>query len=104
MNPKTLMVLAIAAAFAAPVLGQQAGGATQPKERSAPSAQSKEHSAAGATAGGFAAMDRNHDGYISRDEARDVPWSNRFSELDKDNDGRLSPAEMDALHDKPERK
>jgi hypothetical protein len=52
----------------------------------------------GATAkGGFAAIDKNHDGYISRDEARDATWENRFSELDKDNDGRLSQSEFDAM-------
>lgn len=52
----------------------------------------------GATAkGGFAAIDKNHDGYISRDEARNAAWENRFSELDKDNDGRLSQSEFDAM-------
>ena len=45
----------------------------------------------------FRAMDRNNDGYISRDEARDASWANRFSELDKDNDGRLSRSEFDAM-------
>jgi EF hand len=80
MNLKTLMALAIAAAFAAPVLAQTAP------------------SAAGASAGGFSAMDRNNDGYISRDEARDATWNSRFSELDKDNDGRLSQSEHDAMH------
>ena len=53
---------------------------------------------AGATAkGGFAAMDKNHDGYISRDEAKDATWANRFTELDKDNDGRLSQSEFNAM-------
>jgi hypothetical protein len=88
MNPKTLIALALAAAFSAPVLGQQPGGATPPKD----------DAARGATAGGgFAAMDRNHDGYISRDEARDATWTSRFSELDKDNDGRISQSEFAAL-------
>ena len=53
---------------------------------------------AGATAkGGFAGVDKNNDGYISRDEARDATWENRFSELDKDNDNRLSQSEFDAM-------
>jgi hypothetical protein len=55
-------------------------------------------SGAGATApGGFSALDKNHDGYISRDEARDATWSNRFSELDRDNDDRLSQSEFNAM-------
>lgn len=54
---------------------------------------------AGATAaGGFSALDTNHDGYISRDEARDASWANRFSELDQDNDGRLSQSEFGAMN------
>lgn len=53
---------------------------------------------AGATArGGFAAIDKNGDGHISRDEAKDATWENRFTELDKDNDNRLSQSEFDAM-------
>ncbi len=93
MNLKTVLALAIAAACAAPVFAQQAGRSPEAKDTNpaAPSA------GAGATGGGFSAIDRNNDGYISRDEARDVPWSNRFSEMDKDNDGRLSLGEFDAM-------
>lgn len=88
MNLKTVMALAIAAAFAAPVLAQQA---PRPMDDKAA------NPTAGPLAGGFAAMDRNGDGYISRDEARDATWSNRFSELDKDNDARLSLSEFEAM-------
>jgi hypothetical protein len=53
---------------------------------------------AGATAkGGFAGVDKNGDGHISRDEAKDATWENRFTELDKDNDNRLSRSEFDAM-------
>jgi hypothetical protein len=53
---------------------------------------------AGATSrGGFSAIDKNGDGHISRDEAKDATWSNRFTELDKDNDNRLSQSEFDAM-------
>jgi hypothetical protein len=93
MNLKTVLGLVIAAACAAPVFAQQGGRGPQPKDTNPASP------GAGATAatGGFSAIDRNNDGYISRDEARDVPWSNRFSEMDKDNDGRLSLGEFDAM-------
>jgi EF hand len=93
MNLKTVLALAIAAACAAPVFAQQTGRSPEAKDRNPATP------GAGATAatGGFSAIDRNNDGYISRDEARDVPWSNRFSEMDKDNDGRLSLGEFDAM-------
>lgn len=91
MNLKTVIAAALTAAFAAPLAAQQAGRGLEPKDTN-PAAPS-----AGATAGSFATMDRNNDGYISRDEARDAAWNNRFSELDKDNDGRLSQSEFSAL-------
>ena len=106
MNLKTLMTLALAAAFAAPVLAQQAPGkmdtpATNPQTISGnDGSKPADRPAAGATAGGFAAMDRNNDGYLSRHEANDAQWNARFSELDKDNDGRLSRSEFDAMNEK----
>jgi hypothetical protein len=102
MKAKIVMALVIAAAFAAPVAAQSGGGTVQPKD-SNPAAAPKafgggvDRSGAGASAGGFTAMDRNNDGYISRDEARDATWNNRFTELDKDNDGRLSASELEAM-------
>jgi hypothetical protein len=42
-------------------------------------------------------LDANNDGYISRDEAsRHQGFGSRFSELDKDSDGRISKSEWDA--------
>jgi len=39
----------------------------------------------------FEELDRNHDGFLSRDEANDArELDTRFSELDADNDGKLS--------------
>ena len=98
MNLKTLMALAISAAFAAPALAQQAGSASEPKDSNpaAPPAATPSDAAAGASAS-FSTIDRNADGYISRDEARDEPWTTRFSELDRDNDNRLSEAEYNSL-------
>jgi hypothetical protein len=104
MNLKTLMTLAIAAAFSAPVLAQQAPGkmdtpASNPQTISGnDGSKPADRPAAGATAGGFASLDRNNDGYLSRHEANDAQWNARFSELDKDNDGRLSQSEFDAMH------
>ena len=95
MNLKTITALALAAAFAAPVLAQTPGRTTTDPKDSNPAAPPAS-SASGATAG-FGGMDRNNDGYISREEAKDATWHNRFSELDKDNDGRLSQSEFNAL-------
>lgn len=42
----------------------------------------------------FDQLDRNHDGFLSRDEANDAAeLATRFSELDANNDGKLSRAE-----------
>lgn len=53
----------------------------------------------GATAGrGFDRLDKNHDGFISRDEAQDAKELNtRFSELDANNDGKISREEYNAV-------
>ena len=42
-------------------------------------------------------LDANNDGYLSREEAaKDPSMSTRFSELDKDSDGRISKSEWEA--------
>lgn len=64
-----------------------------------PSTSGSAASGSSSAAGGFSGIDRNGDGFISRDEAKDATWSNRFTELDKDNDGRLSRSEFDAMGD-----
>jgi hypothetical protein len=47
---------------------------------------------------GFERIDKNGDGFISRDEANDAAELNtRFSELDKNNDGKLSRDEYNGL-------
>ena len=137
MKVKSLMTLAIAAAFALPAAAQMSprtdtttGGpvhsgsnsadrpANTPKADSstpaatpggavtsgtnaadrAPNTPKSDVGAGSTASGGFGGIDRNGDGFISRDEARDATWSNRFTELDKDNDGRLSRSEFDAMH------
>ena len=50
---------------------------------------------------GFAAMDKNGDGVISRDEAAARPrMAKKFDTLDANKDGALSKDEMKAAHDK----
>jgi EF hand len=71
---------------------------TNAPDRPANTPKSETGAAAGSgAASGFSAMDRNNDGYISREEARDATWNNRFSELDKDNDGRISQSEFNTM-------
>jgi Ca2+-binding EF-hand superfamily protein len=41
----------------------------------------------------FKSLDKDNDGYISRDEAKGTPYESDFSSLDKDSDGKLSPSE-----------
>lgn len=41
----------------------------------------------------FKSMDKNADGFISREEATGTPHSADFASLDKDSDGKLSPEE-----------
>ena len=100
---KILIAIAVAGAFAAPVAAQMSPGAdkTQQAQPVPPVPQAgagEAKSGAGATApSAFDALDRNKDGYLSRDEAKDAAWSNRFSELDKDNDDRLSRSEFEAM-------
>jgi EF hand len=78
MRLKTLVAVAVAAAFAGPLLSQ---------------AQDKP--AAGATMPG-SAMDKDKDGSISREEAKGTPLEKDFSKLDKDGDGKLSRDEQAA--------
>ena len=108
MTLRTAIAIALAAAFAVPLAAsaqadkpQDRSSATHGNTSSTPinsGSNTPERTAATPKAeGNFGALDKNHDGYLSRDETRDETWSNRFSELDKDNDGRLSQSEFDAM-------
>jgi hypothetical protein len=85
MQRKTLFAALVAAAFAVP-LAANAGGTGK-------------HTAStnGANDGGAAAMfksmDKNGDGFISKDEAKGTPHDGDFASLDKDGDGKLSAEE-----------
>lgn len=117
---RTLIAIAVAGAFALPMTSQasdsilvaQAGGgdtgASNRQEGVNPPGSDKHTnpagkgaSTAGATSnrGRFEALDKNHDGYVSRDEAKDASeLDTRFSELDRNNDGKLSAEEYNALN------
>jgi hypothetical protein len=86
MRFKTLIAVAVAGAFAVPfaALAQGSGGST-----TAPSATSDSAS--------WDKLDRNHDGYLSREELKnDAALSGRFGEMDTNNDGRISKSEFEA--------
>ena len=105
---KTLMAIAVAGAFALPVAAlasagsdnivvAQAGG-TGGADAATSSQQAGSATGASGTRMGFDRLDKNRDGFISRDEAKDAAELNtRFSELDKNNDGKLSREEYNAL-------
>jgi Ca2+-binding EF-hand superfamily protein len=85
MKAMTLLALAAAAGFAANAAAQA-------------SAQSDKRSATTL----FERLDKNKDGFVTRDEARDAAeLQGRFAELDVDNDGKISRQEMRALDAKP---
>ena len=88
---KTLIAVAVAGACALPLAAASAAGDKLLVAQAG--------GGAGATANNrFNALDKNHDGFISRDEAKDADELNtRFSELDKNNDGKLSREEYNAL-------
>lgn len=74
---------------------------TSGMDRSTGAARHTNPSGSGSTTrhGRFDALDKNHDGYVSRDEAAKASELNtRFSELDTNNDGKLSRSEYGALH------
>ena len=88
MRLKTLVAVAVATAFAVPLLTQAQSG------------KASSGTSAGATAprsgvGTFQNLDKNKDGYISRAEAGDMPYD-KFKRLDKDRDGKLSRSEYAA--------
>ena len=90
MNVKKLVAVCIAAAFAAPVWAQTkpSGAAGAPEGASA---------GAGASASGaekmFQALDKNKDGFVSKEEAKGTPHDKDFATLDKNSDGKLSREE-----------
>lgn len=96
-NLKSLIAVAVAAAFAMPF----AATAASHKAPGSPAATSPSSPGGAAGNGGSVSsmkqLDTNNDGSVSREEAKkDANISRRFKELDKDNDGKLSATELSA--------
>ena len=81
MRVKTLVAVAVAAAFAVPLLSQAQTKAPSGTSGAAPAAPS-------------AAMDKDKDGSISREEAKGTQYEKDFDKLDKDKNGKLSASEQ----------
>jgi hypothetical protein len=107
MNLKTLIALAVAGAFAVPMAASAADDSLVIAQAGGTGSASGSAASGGAgDAGnrmephprGFDRLDTNHDGYVSRDEASHANDLNtRFSEMDRDNDGKLSRQEYNAF-------
>jgi len=86
MKRYTLIAIAAAALVAAPA------SAADDKAKAAPAGRTNPSAAL------FERLDRNQDGFVTRSEASDATeLQGRFAELDTDNDGKISRAEMRAL-------
>jgi len=98
--------IAVAAAFALPVYAQSntpamPRGAQSPAAGAPARAESPPQDTAAGSSMTFRSLDTNKDGHVSRDEAKNSSELNRrFSELDKDGDGKLSAQELSGLDGK----
>ena len=84
MQGKTLIAALVAAAFAFPL-------AANANDKAKTTAANDGND--GGAAAMFKAMDKNGDGFISKDEAKGTPHAADFATLDKNGDGKLSPEE-----------
>src|SRR5687767_3148288 len=83
MRSKSLIALAVAAGFA---ITAQAGD----KDKNASAGAGSSNSGAEKM---FQALDKNKDGFMSREEVKGTPHDKDFATLDKNNDGKLSRQE-----------
>ena len=90
MNRKTVMALALATAFAVP-MAYAAGD--KAKEASAGTSASQGATGNAGADAMFKSMDKNNDGFVTREEAKGTPHEKDFVKLDKNSDGKLSPQE-----------
>jgi hypothetical protein len=93
MKRKPLFAALLAAAFAFPL----AAGAGNDKTSGATSSSTQAPSTTASNDGGaeamFKSLDKNGDGFISKEEAAGTPHAAAFAQLDKNGDGKLSREE-----------
>jgi hypothetical protein len=94
MKTRTLIALAVIAGFAATAQagGDKTTGASDKPSSASASAGSSASGASGAEKM-FQALDKNQDGFLSRDEVKGSPHDKDFTTLDKNRDGKLSREE-----------
>src|ERR1051325_8622983 len=90
MYLKTLLAAAVAAAFAFPALANDTAKHDKSAASGASSPQSKSESDE------FSKLDKNHDGFVSKAEAKGSEHEKDFDKLDKNHDGKLSRDEHNA--------
>jgi hypothetical protein len=89
MHTKPLIAALFAAAFALPM----AASANQGKTAGDKTAATQSSAADGGAEAMFKSMDKNGDGFISKEEAAGTPHAKDFAKLDKNADGKLSREE-----------
>ena len=95
MANKTLMAAMVAAALAVPLAVNAGGDKDKKAEQGAgqPSAAASQSKADGGAEAMFSGLDKNKDGFLSKEEVKGTPHDKDFSSLDKDNDSKLSREE-----------
>jgi hypothetical protein len=106
MKPNTLVAAAVAAVLVVPLgaVAQAPSSDIQPPSAGKAAGEkaggsSGTSGSAGSTRSGggaeamFKSLDKNGDGYISKDEAKGTPHEKEFARLDKNSDGKLSREE-----------
>ena len=91
MKRRTLISLSVAAALALPLTAQAGGDKAASNASQGASVPGAEQM--------FKSLDKNKDGFVSRDEAKGTPHEKGFAKLDKNNDGKLSRAEHAAAQE-----
>lgn len=87
MHRKPLYAALVAAAFAFPLA---AGANTGDKAKDSSASSAKGSADDGGAESMFATLDKNKDGFLSKDEVKGTPHEVDFASLDKNGDGKLS--------------